>query len=110
LYALIEPFWRAGEPVILDFRGVKHWFDGVLQRLGQYLDRGRQGESLPELLRYENLAHRWGPALELASDFAIRWPAVFQRRCGVWDEFVRQYSRGLMPPTYTVRARSSIFA
>jgi hypothetical protein len=90
LYALIEPVLARGEPVILDFEGVKHCSTAFFSASVGILIEADREDRLPELLRYENLAPRCQPALELASDFAVRCRQSPAGAAAV-DEFVRQY-------------------
>src|SRR4051794_3073944 len=72
LYALIEPALARGEPVTLDFEGVKHFsrlfFDVAV---GTLLERDAE-DRLSGLLRFENLPPLGQSALAMTAEDATR--------------------------------------
>lgn len=90
LQALIEPVLARGEPVVLDFEGVKHCSTAFFNASIANLIEADKDDRLPELLTYENLS----PNGQIALGMAAR--AGKRRRenpagADAMDEFARKY-------------------
>jgi hypothetical protein len=72
LLALIEPVLARGEPVELDFEGVRYFSVPFFCASIFVLVKGDTGNRLSGLLRYENLLPQGQSALESTIDYAIR--------------------------------------
>ena len=72
LLALIAPLLTAGEPVELDFEGVRHFSVPFFCASIFVLVKEDTANRLPGLLRYENLQPQGQSALDSTIDYAIR--------------------------------------
>src|SRR3954465_5504035 len=72
LQALIEPVLARGEPVVLDFEGVKHCSTAFFNARIANLIEADKDDRLPQLLTYENLSPHGQIALDMAADFGKR--------------------------------------
>lgn len=72
LYTLIEPALAGGEPVELDFDGVRHFSTAFFGSSIGILVEADIENRLPALLHYENLPPLGQTALHLATEYATR--------------------------------------
>src|SRR5438552_3357664 len=72
LYTQIEPVLARGEPVVLDFEGVRYFATIFFTSSVGLLIEADTENRLPDLLRYENLPEMGQTALDLATETAIR--------------------------------------
>jgi len=92
LYHLIAPVLARGEPVVLDFEGVRSCSTSFFtSSVGLLIEEDKENR-LPELLSYENLPEMGRVALGLATDHAIRrrenprWAAAHDEAVRKWSE------------------------
>lgn len=90
VHELIAPVLERGEPVVLDFEGVKDCFQGFFAgAIGRLIERDAESR-LPELLKHENLSSRGQRCLEAVTAHWTRrrelpgwgpaWDAAVKRR------------------------------
>jgi STAS-like domain of unknown function (DUF4325) len=72
LYSLIEPVLARGEPVVLDFAGVRHFSVPFFNYSIGLLVEKDEANRLGELLRYENLPAPGQSAWESVVEYAVR--------------------------------------
>jgi hypothetical protein len=90
LYAIIEPAIARGEPVVLDFEGVRHYSAAFFVYSIGILVEADTTNRLPELLQYENLPPGGQAALDSVIGYAVR-----RRENPRWAEGMDQGARKL---------------
>src|SRR4051794_23410319 len=92
LHDLIEPALARGEPVELDFAGVRHFSALFFNASIGALIEGDGQDRLPPLLRYENLPPLARGALESVVEYAVRrrtdprWAAAMDQAVAKWSQ------------------------